>query len=117
MAKYLCEIEPPGLGRVSGHYIRMSPSVRPSGKQKNGYCDYQNHYTKLPDSRESLNSQDLFIFKLSGDIFRANNIKSKKRVINGPLGQPTVTTSSEDMFCFGRFWKVGTDGYTDGQHV
>ena len=33
----------------------------------------------------------------------------KTGVINDPLSQPTVPAGSLDLFCFGRFWKVGTN--------
>ena len=41
------------------------------------------------------------------------------KIINDPLGQPTVSTDIEYLFCFGQFWKVGTYGrtyrHTDGR--
>ena len=38
---------------------------------------------------------------------------NKTGVINDPPGQPTVPAGSEDLFCFGRFWKVYTEGGMD----
>ena len=48
--------------------------------------------------------------------------KNKTGVINDPLGQTHSLLSSEHWFClkfvfFARFWKVGKDGRTDGQHM
>ena len=39
----------------------------------------------------------------------------KTGVVNDPLGQPTVPAGIEDLFCFGRFLKVGTDGRIYGR--
>ena len=38
---------------------------------------------------------------------------NKTGVINDPLGQTHSLAIVFALFCFARFWKVGTDGLTD----